>query len=101
MPQFEQPDLKDSAGRLRRIVLSLLIGAACGALGYVIASQLIDTTGPQTVRVASGQMSAAGFVVWVGIMAFIVTFTLALMVQNHLARKAARAERVPSAKLRV
>jgi H+/gluconate symporter-like permease len=98
--QFPQPDLRDAAGRMRRLVLSLLIGAAAGAIGYFIANTVVKPeTQPPTTYVPR-QMSAGGFVIWVGAITAVLAFAVALAAQNLLAKRRARAERVPSAKAR-
>jgi hypothetical protein len=40
MSDLPPPDIMDEGGRLRRLVLALLVGAACGTAAYFIASSL-------------------------------------------------------------
>lgn len=98
MNDLPPPDLRDSTGRMRRIVISLLIGIAGAALGYVIASRTVDTTPDGADRFGKA-MSAGTFVIWVSLAAAVASFAIALVVQNHLAKKATRAERVPPARV--
>ena len=88
----------DSAGRLRRIVLALLIGAGAGALAYFLANTLIAPEPPKYL-VTSRQMDRDTFVIYVGLIGAVVTFTVALMVQNRLAKNQWKSERVPRAKI--
>ena len=89
----------DSAGRLRRIVLALLIGAGVGALAYFLANTLIAPEPPKYI-VTSRQMSRDTFVIYVGLIGAVVSFTVALMVQNRLAKNQWKSERVPQARVR-
>lgn len=100
MSELPPPDLVDSAGRARRLVVSLLVGGAGGALAFVIGDRFIDTTGPEAAHVSTRQMSAGSFVIYLGLIAFVVTFCVALAVQNHLAKKRSHAELMPQAKVR-
>lgn len=82
---------------MKRIIIALLVGAGAGALGYVIASALIDTSGSRAAHVASRQMSAGSFVIYVGLIAGVVGLVLALMIQNALAKRKWKAEQMPRA----
>ncbi len=87
------PDLKDSSGRMRRIVLSLLIGGAVASIAYVIANALVQPDKDARVaHVTRGQMSGGTFVIWVTLVAFAVGLAAALGIQNALAKKAWNAE---------
>lgn len=98
----EIPDLKDSSGRMRRIVLSLLIGGAVAGIAYFLANAGVQPDKEaHTMHVTRGQMSGGTFVLWVTFVSFAVAVSAALGIQNALAKKAWRAEQqIPKAKLR-
>jgi len=87
---FPAPDLKDSSGRMRRIVISLLVAGAAGAGGYLIANALAKPD----EALAAGTHSdyhvskAYQFVGYIAGLAFIVVFLIAMAVQKKLADKA-------------
>lgn len=96
------PDLMDSSGRLRRLVIALLAGGAAAALGYFIA----DSLAKPDAMIASGMHTpgsvgrASGFVWYVTGLAGAIVFAIVLAVQNQLANKRYREGLVPKAKLR-
>lgn len=81
-------DVMDRSGRMKRLVLALLVGAACGAAAYVVCNQLAR---PDTM--AGGgfdgghQARAFKFVFYMvgffGIAGFLITLSIA----NHRANK--------------
>jgi hypothetical protein len=87
---FPAPDLKDSTGRMRRLVIALLIAGAVGAAGYFLA----DAIAKPDDAVAAGTHSsyhirkAYQFVYYIASFAFIVTFVVAMAIQKKLADKA-------------
>ena len=87
---YPAPDLKDNAGRMRRLVVSLLVGIAAGAAGYFIA----DAHAKPDADLAAGTHStyhvskAYQFVYYIAGFAFIVAFLVAMAVQKKLADKA-------------
>jgi len=98
--ELPAPDLKDSTGRMRRIVLSLLIAGACSGIAYVIANALIKPeTEAYKVRVTHDQMSAGTFVIWVALVVFALSLSAALAIQNALAKKKWRDNLVAKAKV--
>lgn len=99
MAEVPAPDLRDDAGRLRRLALSLLIGIAAGAIGYFLANTLIAPE-PHKAIVTSRQMSRDTFVIYVALIAGVSSFVIALAVQNRIAKKRWAAESFPQAKIR-
>jgi len=102
MSELPPPDLKDSAGRMRRIVISLLVGSACAGIAYYIANAAVQPDKEARVaHVTRGQMSGGTFVIWVTLVAFAITVSGALAIQNALARKKWREEQMlPKATIR-
>ena len=102
MDELPQPDLLDSAGRMRRIILALLLGGAAAALAYFVA----DGLATPDQMIASGQHTsgsvgrATGFVFYVTAFAGAVVFGAALAVQNQLAKKKYRESLVAKAQVR-
>ena len=101
MSEFPQPDLMDQRGRMRRIVIALLLGGAAGALGYFIADSLAKPDDMIAAGKTAGSVARASqFVFYVAGLAFIVVFLAALKVQNTLADRKYRAGLVPRAEVR-
>ena len=102
MAELPQPDLLDSSGRMRRLVVALLAGGAAAALAYFIANAVAK---PDEMA-ASGQHTrgsvgrAFGFVFYMTAFAGAAVFTIVLVVQNQLAKKKWRRELVPPAQVR-
>ncbi|MCX5748558.1 MAG: hypothetical protein NT062_39420 [Proteobacteria bacterium] len=96
---FPQPDLRDAPGRIRRLVISLVGAAVVGGSSYAIASTQIGPTQPSATYVAHN-LSAGGFVIWVAAISAVVTFAIALVLQNYLARRVADRGHLPQAKTR-
>src|SRR5690242_562401 len=97
MTEFPPPDLKDQQGRANRLVLALVVGAACAAAAYLVCARLTagahdnpyDWKGGPTEFVAWG--TGLG-----GVLGFIVTLALA----NWRAKKKWREELVAKAQAR-
>ena len=99
MSEYPQPDLRDSGGRLRRLFLALLIGAADGTLAYFVAMAMARPDS-MVVHHASGSAARAyGFVWYVTAFAGGGAFCIALIVLNKLADKKYRENLVPRAQL--
>lgn len=96
--EFPQPDLRDSSGRARRLVLGLMLGIGVGSLAYFIANTLIDPE--PAMRYAHRRMSRDTFVVWVALVSGVVGLVVAVVIQNWRAKRRSRAERVPRATIR-
>lgn len=94
--QLPPPDLRDSAGRMKRIIVALLVGASTGAIGYMIANALI-TERREKLIITSGQMNASTFIIYVGLIAGVVGLVVALAIQNTLAKRKWKAEQMPRA----
>ena len=88
MSELPVPDLKDSTGRMRRIVLSLLIAGACAGIAYFVAGIIVkpETCAP-TMHVTRQQMSAGTFVIWITLVVFALSLSAALAIQNAIAKK--------------
>lgn len=91
----------DTTGRMRRLVIALLLGGAAAALAFFICDSLakpddIDR-GQHSMQHISG---AYKFVYYVTALAGAIVFSIAIAVQNHLAKKKWQSERVPTAKVR-
>jgi hypothetical protein len=87
---FPAPDLKDSSGRLRRIVISLLIGGAAGGAVYALTNALAKPDESRALGVYSSYhvSKAYQFVGYFTGLAFIVVFLIAMAVQKKLADRA-------------
>lgn len=77
MSELPPPDLMDEGGRLRRLVLALLVGAACAAAAYALCTWLTAGAhdnpyswkgGPtRFIWYMTGFFGAAGFILTLGI----------------------------------
>lgn len=89
------PDLRQLAGRARRLVLALLIGIGVSSLAYVVAKTLIAPEPASLHR----RMSRDTFVGWVVLVSGLVSFVCAVVVQNGLAKRRSQTERLPRARI--
>ena len=82
------PDLKDSSGRMVRIVIAVAAGIVCSVAAYFIAGAIVASreTAAAT-HVSSRAMSGGQFVLWVTFATFPIVVALALGVQNNIAKK--------------
>ena len=103
MSDLPPPDLMDNRGRIRRIVISLMLGGVAGALGYLLADSLAKPDAMVEAGKTMGQVARASqFVFYVAGLAFAVVFLVALTIQNKLADRKYRASLgPPQAKARV
>jgi len=98
MSELPPPDVMDTRGRMRRLVLAFVLGAVAAGIAYVL---LVNLAQPDTEPALMGQQRRAwNFVGYFTGAAFAGVFTIALLVQNHLAKKQWRADQVAPAKLR-
>ncbi len=85
-------DIRDGSGRIKRIVLALMVGVAVSVAAYMIANAMIKPEVDQAARVGSRQMERSGFVIWVTGIAGAVALTATFAIQNMIARKKWREE---------
>jgi bacteriorhodopsin len=99
MTDLPPPDVKDSAGRLRRLVLALLIGAAAGALAYAITSSMVKPVTVDGVYTSTHVGNTYKFVFYMTGLAFAVAFSITLAIANYRAKQQWRRELVAHAKV--
>jgi hypothetical protein len=90
--QLPPPDLLDSSGRLKRIVLALIIGSAAATGTYLVATSLAE---PERQATTGGFK----FVFYVTTLVGAVCFLVALAIQNKLADRKWRTGLVPTARV--
>jgi hypothetical protein len=96
--ELPPPDVLDTAGRLRRLFLSLLVGAAAATAVYFLTSSLAKPDELPGGVYGGGQSERAyQFVFYMTGLAGAVAGTLTMFVLVRLARRRERAERVPQA----
>jgi len=93
MTDFPPPDLRDHAGRLRRLAVATAVGLVAG---YFACITSVDVTHPGD-QVTDG---AFRFVAFVTGLSFMAGFALTIGVLNWRARRRDDQARVPRAKLR-
>src|SRR5262245_35318747 len=92
MTDLPPPDLMDNRGRLRRIVIALLVAGAAAAFAYAIADGLVTRSDHgSNARASQFVFYVTGFV---GMAVFLATLTI----QNKLADRAYRKSLVPLAR---
>lgn len=65
MSTSDMLDVKDSSGRMRRIVIALVCGGAAAAITWLVATALVKPESEQvTAHVSSRQVDGHGFVLW-------------------------------------
>jgi hypothetical protein len=89
----------DSGGRLRRLFLSVLIGAAVGTLAYFVTMAMAKPDSMVASHSSGSVGRAYGFVFYVVAFAGAGAFSIALVVLNKLADKKYRENLVPRAQL--
>ncbi len=97
MSELPPPDLLDSTGRMRRLVLSFVLGVVAASIAFVICDRMAE---PDKL-LATGHYArgAYKFVYYMTTLAGAAVFAIALAVQNHLAKKAYRASLTPQARV--
>lgn len=99
MSELPPPDIRDSTGRLRRLVLAFVLGVVAASIAYVL---LVNLAQPDSEPGGlGGQRGRAWkFVYYFTAVAGAGVFAIALVVQNVLAKKRWRAEQVAPARAR-
>lgn len=101
MSDFPAPDLKDSTGRMRRLVIALLLAGAAAGLGYFVADRLAQPDAMIAAGKTAGSVARASqFVFYVAGLAGIVVFLVALTIQNKIADRKYRESLVARAEVR-
>ena len=101
MADAPPPDLIDSGGRFRRLVLSFVIAAVCAAIAYFVADALAKPDEMSGGMDGGSQRRAFGFVFYMSGFAFAGAFGLSLAIQNWLEKQRYRKSLgLPEAKLR-
>lgn len=72
----------DTSGRMRRLVLALIIGSAAAAVAYFVANSLAT---PDSAKGSYQTGGAYRFVFYMTAFAGALTFAIALLIQNKLA----------------
>jgi hypothetical protein len=99
MSELPPPDLMDHGARLRRIVLSLLVGAAVAAGAYFLMTALIPAEEFDKPHVyVNRNIGASGFVMYFTPVAGVVAFALTLSILNWRSKVKERRERIPPAR---
>jgi hypothetical protein len=100
MSEFPAPDLMDNSGRLRRIVIALLLAGAAAAAGYFVADRLAQPDAMIAAGKTAGSVARASqFVFYVAGLAGIVVFLVALTIQNKIADRKYRESLVARAEV--
>lgn len=95
------PDLIDSRGRMRRLVLAFVLGVVAASIAYVVADNLAKPEQMPGGYDAGSRTRAFGFVFYTTGAAFAGVFALALVIQNAIEkRRYVRSLSLPTAKLR-
>jgi hypothetical protein len=82
------PDLKDSSGRMTRIVIAVAVGVACSVAAYFITGAIVASRETAAAaHVSARQMSGGQFVLWVTFATFPIAVALALGILNNIAKK--------------
>lgn len=92
MTELPPPDLRDQSGRLRRLVLALIVGAAVATATYLVCDGMAK---PETQATTGGFRFVFYMTGFFGAGAFIAT----LAVANAVARKKWRASLVARAEV--
>ncbi|MBL9015622.1 MAG: hypothetical protein JNL83_15675 [Myxococcales bacterium] len=81
------PDVRDSGGRLKRIVIALALAAGGAVIAYVVMGQVVAGDTRRAAYVSSRQMDGGTFQIYVTLAAFVVVLVVAIGVLENLAKK--------------
>jgi hypothetical protein len=96
MTELPQPDVMDQAGRAKRLVLGLIIGAACAAIAYLVCSHLTAGTHDNFYNWKGGPTKFVWYMTGLfGAFGLVVT----LAITNQLAKNKWRKQLVAQAKV--
>jgi hypothetical protein len=91
----EVPNVRDGRERFRRIAIAFGVGVVVSVAAYFITNALVEPEVQASGRHVNRNMNPFGFVFWATFVAGALALTVALGVQNYVARKRARAARDP------
>ena len=100
MDELPQHDVMDSRGRMRRVVLAFVVGVVAAAIAFAICDRLAQPDAMPGGYDGGSKARAYGFVYYVTALVGAVGFSIALAIQNHLAKKKWRRELTPEARAR-
>ena len=86
----EVPNVRDGGARFRRIAIAFGVGVAVSIAAYVLATALVEPETASSGDHVNRNTNPFGFVFWATFVAGAVALTIALALQNYLARKRAR-----------
>jgi hypothetical protein len=95
------PDLIDTRGRMRRLVLSFVIAVVCATIAYLVSNGLAKPDEMPGGFDGGSKSRAFGFVGYMTGIAFAASFAISLAIQNALEkRRYVKSLGVPQAKVR-
>lgn len=81
------PDVRDSGGRLKRIIIALAVSVGCAVAAYFITGQIVAGDTASAAHVSYRQMSGGQFQYWVTGAAFAVAMFLSFGILENIAKK--------------
>ena len=94
----DQPDVMDQAGRAKRLVLAVIVGASCAAIAYLVTRNMTNNT-PTDPIVINGNHGVEKFVFYMTGLAFALGLGITLAITNVLANRKWRSELVAKARV--
>ncbi|HEY5935596.1 MAG TPA: hypothetical protein VIU61_13190 [Kofleriaceae bacterium] len=85
------PNVRDGGARFRRIAIAFAVGVVVSIAAYFITNAIVEPELQSSGTYVNRNMNPFGFVFWATFLAGAFALTIALGVQNYLARKRARA----------
>lgn len=100
MAELPPPDVMDSRGRMRRLVIALVVGVVVAGTAFLIADHMArpDDQVRDGVYDSTHVANAYKFVWFVTAFAGAIAFSITLTTLQRMAKSRERAERVPPAK---
>jgi len=86
----EVPNVRDGGARFRRIAIAFGVGVAVSIAAYFISNALVEPALQSSGTQINRNMNPFGFVFWATFIAGALALTVALGLQNYVARKRAR-----------
>jgi hypothetical protein len=87
------PNIRDGRARFMRIAIAFGVGVVVSIAAYFLTGALVEPELHSSGTHVNRNMNPFGFVFWATFIAGALALTIALGLQNYLARKRARASR--------
>jgi hypothetical protein len=81
------PDVRDGGGRMKRIIIAVVVSVGCAVAAYFIAGQIVAGDTSRASHVSARQLDGGQFQLWVTGATFAVAMILSIGILESLAKK--------------